>query len=135
MVLRTILRTIDWVEHHVQDRAEAVFLAVHGFCAAVGVALGDADHVAMPITPQLMVGLGNPSQVVSLDPDAVRWYDELQWQASQRWIVCRPGGLEEGRMQIQEVVDHASLPQHRGAPGATAATTAALSTATQDVSG
>ena len=27
-------RVIDWVEHHVDDRAEAVFLAAHGFRAA-----------------------------------------------------------------------------------------------------
>jgi maleate isomerase len=27
-------RVIDWVEHHVEDRSEAVFLAGNGFCAA-----------------------------------------------------------------------------------------------------
>jgi maleate isomerase len=30
-------RVIDWVEHHVEDRAEAVFLAGNGFRAAEAV--------------------------------------------------------------------------------------------------
>ncbi len=35
-------RVIDWVEHHVEDRAEAVFLAGNGFCAA-----GAVDELEM----------------------------------------------------------------------------------------
>jgi hypothetical protein len=50
-------RVIDWVEHHVEDRAEAVFLAGNGFRAAGAVGgAGAADRSTRPLhqTPEMV---------------------------------------------------------------------------------
>lgn len=65
-----------------------------------GVALGDANQIAMPISPRILLGVGPTNEINTVTPDVARWYNERQWQGAQHWVIARPGGIEEGFMRI-----------------------------------
>jgi len=70
-----------------------------------GIAIGDADHIAMPITPSILVSLGTQPAIVDLTPDVVAWYNQRQWDGYQDWIVCCPGDAEETRMRAEQELE------------------------------
>ncbi|UDY22924.1 DUF4238 domain-containing protein [Nocardioides sp. Kera G14] len=79
-----------------------------------GVALGDANQIAMPISPRILLGLGPTSETTTVTSDVARWYNERQWQGAQHWVIARPGGIEEDFMRIgqayQELNREGQLP-------------------------
>lgn len=44
-----------------------------------GVALMDADHLVMPLAPDVLLGLGQASAVMNLMDEGVNFYNSLQW--------------------------------------------------------
>ena len=66
------------------------------------VALGDANQIAMPISPRILLGLGPTNEITTVTPDVARWYNERQWQGAQHWVIARPGGIEEDFMRIAQ---------------------------------
>lgn len=61
-----------------------------------GVALGDANQIAMPVAPNMIVALGPEPAIVTLTDDVVLRYNEMQIKTFVRWIGCRPGGMSDG---------------------------------------
>lgn len=74
-----------------------------------GVALMDADHLVMPIAPDVLLGLGQESAVMNLMDEDVNFYNSLQWAAHVNWLAALPGG--RGDLMIQVEVRRRMTPQ------------------------
>ena len=66
-----------------------------------GIALFDADHIAMPITPNVMLALGPKAEVVTLSDEIVEEYNRLQWLAHHGWVAARPGGVGDSTIGLR----------------------------------
>lgn len=64
-----------------------------------GVALGDAIEVCMPVTPRILLGLGQEPAIVNMTHEDVERYNSLQWLAYRRWVACRPSGPADSEMR------------------------------------
>lgn len=64
-----------------------------------GVAIGDAVEIAMPIAPDLIIGLGKNPDYVNLDLEAVERYNLFQVKTFQRWLASRPLGPSDKAMR------------------------------------
>lgn len=72
-----------------------------GFGPHQGVALGDAAEICMPLSPQVMVALGPEPKAISLAPEVVERYNDLQIRARTRWLGCRPSGPGEATLRAR----------------------------------
>lgn len=59
-----------------------------------------ADHVAMPIAPNVLVTLGAKSPGLDLTDPEVDFYNDLQWSTFDTWIGACPGGTADERVQV-----------------------------------
>jgi hypothetical protein len=57
-----------------------------------GIALKEADHIAMPIMPGVVLGLGPETAILDLPDDVVDTYNDWQWKGHHTWIAAQPGG-------------------------------------------
>ena len=71
-----------------------------------GVALRDADHVAMPIAPNIILSLGPAPSETSLTPDVVDWYNSQQWASYIDWIAALPKSPADLELQAQTAQRH-----------------------------
>ncbi|QWZ07816.1 DUF4238 domain-containing protein [Nocardioides panacis] len=58
-----------------------------------------ADHVAMPITPDILITLGAEPPSKNLSDNEADYYDNLQWSTFEVWIAARPGGTADQRLK------------------------------------
>lgn len=59
-----------------------------------------ADHVAMPIAPNVLVTLGAKSPGPDLTDSEVDFYNDIQWSTFDTWIGACPGGTADERIQV-----------------------------------
>jgi hypothetical protein len=64
-----------------------------------GVALGDANLIAMPVAPNTVVGLGPVRLEVDLPPRQIFQYNVWQVRGFINWLGCQPGGATDRRMR------------------------------------
>jgi hypothetical protein len=69
-----------------------------------GVALGDAEGIAMPMGPGVLVGLGPELGQMDMHPTHVEWYNARQWDGFQQWIAAKPGGSGELRLRSAQAL-------------------------------
>lgn len=60
-----------------------------------------ADHVAMPITPNVLITLGDNPPNRDLSDDEVDSYNDCQWSTFAVWIAARPGGAADERLKLE----------------------------------
>jgi hypothetical protein len=60
-----------------------------------------ADHVAMPVAPNILITLGNSSPNLALSDDEVDYYNNLQWETFQVWIAAKPDGTADERLKVE----------------------------------
>lgn len=58
--------------------------------AGPGVPIDEADEIVMPLTPRLMVSLGQPDGARSIPDDEVDWYNALQVRLAREYLIHRP---------------------------------------------
>ena len=66
-----------------------------------GVGVQKADHVAMPVTPNVLVTLGVTHSATNLTDDDVDRYNELQWSTYVTWIAARPESTADERLKLE----------------------------------
>lgn len=66
-----------------------------------GVAFGDADHIAMPISPSMVIALGSSPGIVNLDDAIVDLYNQFQWDGYHSWIAAKPSGPGDLTLQLE----------------------------------
>lgn len=66
-----------------------------------GVGIQKTDHVAMPITPNVLITLGVTHPAIDLTDDDVDRYNKLQWSTYVTWIAARPDGTADERLKVE----------------------------------
>jgi hypothetical protein len=78
-----------------------------------GVAIQEADHVAMPMAPHIVVGLGPDAMIIDVPDDVVALYNTWQWRAYDTWIAAKPAGTGDVTLRSADALTKIARAQHR----------------------